>query len=48
MVTADWESSSYTAYVSQKATTDGYYRYVFAGTATTGAATVAGDYVDVR
>ncbi|WP_430379078.1 hypothetical protein [Streptomyces sp. B1-3] len=31
-----------------KATKDGYYRYVFAGTATTGAATAAGDYVDVR
>ncbi|NEB01824.1 hypothetical protein [Streptomyces sp. SID13726] len=37
---------------SLKATTtaskDGYYRYVFAGTATTGAATAAGDYIDVR
>ncbi|MFD5404022.1 hypothetical protein [Streptomyces griseorubiginosus] len=31
-----------------KATKDGYYRYVFAGTSTTGAATAAGDYVDVR
>ncbi|MEU0406730.1 hypothetical protein ABZ307_02750 [Streptomyces griseorubiginosus] len=31
-----------------KATKDGYYRYVFAGTTTTGAATAAGDYVDVR
>jgi hypothetical protein len=31
-----------------KATKDGYYRYVFAGTATTGSATAAGDYVDVR
>ncbi|WP_405558379.1 hypothetical protein OHV08_31195 [Streptomyces canus] len=31
-----------------KATKDGYYRYVFAGTTTTGSATVAGDYVDVR
>ncbi|MET7732429.1 hypothetical protein ABZT02_13785 [Streptomyces sp. NPDC005402] len=30
------------------ATKDGYYRYVFAGTATTGSATAAGDYVDVR
>ncbi|MEU1477320.1 hypothetical protein [Streptomyces sp. NPDC005760] len=30
------------------ATKDGYYRYVFAGTATTGAATAGGDYVDVR
>ncbi|MEU0943993.1 hypothetical protein ABZ379_14545 [Streptomyces canus] len=31
-----------------KATKDGYYRYVFAGTATTGSATATGDYVDVR
>ena len=31
-----------------KATKDGYYRYVFAGTTTTGSATAAGDYVDVR
>lgn len=31
-----------------KATEDGYYRYVFAGTSTTGSATAAGDYVDVR
>ncbi|MEW1827765.1 hypothetical protein [Streptomyces sp. NPDC088196] len=31
-----------------KATVDGYYRYVFAGTATTAAATAAGDFVDVR
>ncbi|MFG2470833.1 hypothetical protein ACGFXB_36005 [Streptomyces canus] len=31
-----------------KATKDGYYRYVFAGTTTTGSATVAGDYIDVR
>lgn len=31
-----------------KATKDGYYRYVFAGTATTGPATAAGDYIDVR
>jgi hypothetical protein len=31
-----------------KATKDGYYRYVFAGTATTGSATAAGDYIDVR
>ncbi|WP_020136102.1 hypothetical protein [Streptomyces sp. 351MFTsu5.1] len=77
---ADWQSSEYAGYVSQratlqfrakgatgyttlktvtsgtggalktttKATKDGYYRYVFAGTATTGAATAAGDYVDVR
>ena len=29
------------------ATADGYYRYVFAGTSTTPAATAAGDYVDV-
>jgi hypothetical protein len=31
-----------------KATADGYFRYVFAGTATTGPATAAGDFVDVR
>ncbi|MFG2726300.1 hypothetical protein [Streptomyces canus] len=31
-----------------KATKDGYYRYVFAGTTTTGSATAAGDYIDVR
>ncbi|MFJ9894952.1 hypothetical protein ACIQPR_16695 [Streptomyces sp. NPDC091280] len=31
-----------------KAAKDGYFRYVFAGTATTGAATAAGDYVDVQ
>ncbi|WP_043669698.1 hypothetical protein [Streptomyces xylophagus] len=30
------------------ATKDGYFRYVFAGTATTGAATAAGDYIDVQ
>ncbi|WP_093626861.1 hypothetical protein [Streptomyces sp. 3213.3] len=31
-----------------KATKDGYFRYVFAGTSTTGAATAAGDYIDVQ
>jgi len=31
-----------------KASADGTYRYAFAGTATTGAATATGDYVDVR
>lgn len=31
-----------------KATKDGYYRYVFAGTASTASATAAGDYIDVR
>jgi hypothetical protein len=31
-----------------KATVDGYYRYVFAGTTTTPAATAAGDFVDVK
>ncbi|MDX3575761.1 MULTISPECIES: hypothetical protein [unclassified Streptomyces] len=31
-----------------KATVDGYYRYVFAGTSTTPAATAAGDFVDVK
>lgn len=31
-----------------KARTDGYFRFVFAGTATTAPATVSGDFVDVR
>ncbi|WP_328935965.1 MULTISPECIES: hypothetical protein [unclassified Streptomyces] len=31
-----------------KAKTDGYFRFVFTGTATTGPATAAGDFVDVR
>ncbi|WP_416980795.1 hypothetical protein [Streptomyces sp. T028] len=31
-----------------KASKDGYYRFTFAGTATTAAKTTAGDYVDVR
>ncbi|MFF4539273.1 hypothetical protein [Streptomyces aureus] len=31
-----------------KASADGTYRYTFAGTSTTGTATAAGDYVDVR
>ncbi|MPY36440.1 hypothetical protein FNH09_36030 [Streptomyces adustus] len=31
-----------------KANADGYYRYTFAGTSTTAAATAAGDYVDVK
>ncbi|WP_340379852.1 hypothetical protein U5640_30950 [Streptomyces sp. SS7] len=31
-----------------KATKDGYFRYVFAGTGTTGPSTAAGDFVDVR
>ncbi|MER5938283.1 hypothetical protein ABT121_13280 [Streptomyces sp. NPDC001928] len=31
-----------------KATTDGYWRYTFAGTSTTAPANAAGDYVDVR
>jgi len=31
-----------------KATVDGYYRYAFAGTATTAASTAPGDFVDVR
>ncbi|MET8075591.1 hypothetical protein [Streptomyces sp. NPDC005303] len=77
---ANWETSTYSGYTSQKATLqfrakgsntystvktvtsgtggalkttttaskDGYYRYVFAGTSTTGAATAAGDYIDVQ
>ncbi|MFF3335523.1 hypothetical protein ACFYWX_39330 [Streptomyces sp. NPDC002888] len=31
-----------------KARTDGYFRFVFTGTATTGPSTAAGDFVDVR
>ena len=31
-----------------KARTDGYYRFVFTGSSTTGPATAAGDFVDVR
>ncbi|MFF4540207.1 hypothetical protein [Streptomyces aureus] len=31
-----------------KATKDGYYRFVFAGSTTTGPATATGDFVDVR
>jgi hypothetical protein len=31
-----------------KATTDGYWRYSFAGSTTTATATAGGDYVDVR
>jgi hypothetical protein len=31
-----------------KAKSDGYFRYVFAGTGTTGPSTAAGDFVDVR
>jgi len=31
-----------------KARTDGYFRFVFTGTPTTGPSTAAGDYVDVR
>jgi len=77
---ANWETSRYSGYASQKATLqfrakssssyttvktvtsgtggalrtttkatkDGYYRYVFAGTATTGSATAPGDFIDVR
>ncbi|MEV7884590.1 hypothetical protein ACWD3I_01985 [Streptomyces sp. NPDC002817] len=77
---ANWETGSYSGYVSQKATLqfrakgsdtygtvrtvtsstggslkstvtaskDGYYRYVFVGTATTAAAKATGDYIDVR
>ncbi|MEU5315678.1 hypothetical protein AB0G67_02930 [Streptomyces sp. NPDC021056] len=77
---ANWETGSYSGYVSQKATLqfrakgsetystvktvtsstggylkstvtaskDGYYRYVFAGTATTAAAKATGDYIDVQ
>ncbi|MEU9913016.1 hypothetical protein [Streptomyces sp. NPDC051001] len=77
---ANWETGTYSGYVSQQATLqfrakgsetystvktatsstggylkstvtaskDGYYRYVFAGTATTAAAKATGDYIDVQ
>jgi hypothetical protein len=80
LIRANWETGTYTGYISQnatlqfrakgsssyttvktvisgtggalktttKATKDGYYRYVFAGTTTTGSATAAGDYIDVQ
>ncbi|WP_329343345.1 hypothetical protein OG866_42990 [Streptomyces sp. NBC_00663] len=31
-----------------KATSDGYYRFAFAGTSTTGSATATGDFIDVK
>ncbi|MEU6256967.1 hypothetical protein [Streptomyces sp. NPDC047043] len=41
-------SSTGTLSTTTKAVSDGYYRFVFAGTATTGSATAPGDFVDVR
>ncbi|MFE2422773.1 hypothetical protein [Streptomyces hokutonensis] len=41
-------SSTGTLSTTTKAGSDGYYRFVFAGTTTTGAATAPGDFVDVR
>ncbi|MER5431840.1 hypothetical protein [Streptomyces sp. NPDC002588] len=41
-------SSTGTVSTTTKAGSDGYYRFVFAGTATTGSATAPGDFVDVR
>ncbi|MET9907227.1 hypothetical protein ABZZ74_10425 [Streptomyces sp. NPDC006476] len=41
-------SSTGTLKTTTKATVDGYYRYSFAGTATTPAVSATGDFVDVR
>ncbi|MET7480221.1 hypothetical protein ABZT17_38565 [Streptomyces sp. NPDC005648] len=41
-------SSTGTLKATTKAVSDGYYRFVFAGTTTTGSATAPGDFVDVR
>ena len=41
-------SSTGTLKTTTKATVDGYYRFVFAGTGTTGTAKATGDFVDVR
>jgi len=41
-------TSTGTLKTTTKATVDGYYRFVFAGTATTPAVSAAGDYVDVK
>jgi hypothetical protein len=41
-------SSTGTLSTTTKAGSDGYYRFAFAGTATTGSATATGDFVDVR
>ncbi|MEU1269556.1 hypothetical protein [Streptomyces sp. NPDC005799] len=41
-------SSTGTLKATTKAVSDGYYRFVFAGTTTTGSTTAPGDFVDVR
>ncbi|MGW1671249.1 hypothetical protein [Streptomyces sp. NPDC002324] len=41
-------SGTGTLSTTTRAGSDGYYRFVFAGTGTTGSATAPGDYVDVR
>ncbi|MEU5320534.1 hypothetical protein AB0G67_27845 [Streptomyces sp. NPDC021056] len=41
-------SGTGTLKTTAKASTDGYWRYVFTGTSTTAPATASGDYVDVR
>ncbi|KFF98240.1 hypothetical protein IQ62_26230 [Streptomyces scabiei] len=41
-------SSTGTLSITTRAGSDGYYRFVFAGTTTTGSATATGDFVDVR
>jgi hypothetical protein len=41
-------SSTGTLRTTTKATVDGFYRFVFTGTGTTGTAKTYGDFVDVR
>ncbi|MFE7764092.1 hypothetical protein [Streptomyces sp. NPDC057438] len=41
-------SGSGTLSTTTRARSDGYFRFLFAGTTTTGSATASGDYVDVR
>ncbi|KUO08228.1 hypothetical protein [Streptomyces sp. DSM 15324] len=41
-------SSTGTLRTTTKATVDGYYRYTFAGTATTAASTASSDFIDVK
>lgn len=41
-------SSTGTLSTTTRASSDGYYRFVFVSTTTTGSATATGDFVDVR
>ena len=43
-----WTSSTGALHIRARAAEDGYWRWHFAGSATTGAAKATGDYVDVR